>query len=977
MCSRNKIRTLLTATVIVLALPVVGQTQQQQWVDSMMAELTLDEKIGQLFVIRAHSDLGPDHVAKVKEQIRKYKVGGLCFFQGTAKKQAELTNQYQALSEKLPLYITMDAEWGLGMRFKSGVVDYPRQLMLGAIQDNNIIYRFGREVGRQMREMGVHLNYAPVVDVNNNAQNPVINDRSFGEDKFNVATKGYMYMRGLQDEKVLACAKHFPGHGDTDTDSHHELPVISHDLDRLKQVELFPFQTLIDYGVAGVMVAHLNIPALDFREHVPTTLSNQVVTNLLKEDMGFQGLIFTDGLEMQAVAKHYDDGIVEIKALEAGNDVLLLPNNLELAVASIKSHIEAGHMSEVRIDHSVRKILMAKYMMGLQSYEPVNTTGLSSRLNSSTALSLKYELIENALTLVRNKQGLVPILEGSGNLASLSIGSGSLSPFQLMLSEYEKMPRFISKHAIDVQEKDRLLNELQSKDLVIVSLHEMSKLAQNNFGLDKSTIDLINRLSERTNVILVVFGSPYSLIHFDKIDHVVMAYNNDRLTQNLTAQAVFGAIGLKGRLPVTASTKSRFGTGIDTRASFRIGYSVPDRVGMNQDSLREVDRIIHEIMRRKAAPGAQLLVAKDGMVVYKKEYGYHTYDRKKTVMPEHIYDLASVTKVAAATLAIMKLYDEGKVDLQAPLSKYVPELRGSNKANMRLEDVMAHRAGLLPWIPFYRETLTERSRRPSSKYYQKNGSKDFSVYIADSMFLRSDYPDSIWHAIINSDLRTRRNYRYSDLGFYIISKLVENITGGPLDQYVIKEFYEPLGMRSTLYNPLRSFGKDQIIPSEKDGYFRYTLLQGQVHDMGAAMLNGVSGHAGLFSNTSDLVKLFQMLLNNGYYAGRQYLKEETIRRFTTRHARSTRRGIGFDMKERNRNAPCNISPYASDFTFGHYGFTGTCVWADPEHDLIYIFLSNRTYPSMKNNLMFKEDYRSKIQSAIYRSFLPPLEDSEL
>ncbi|MDH3648715.1 MAG: serine hydrolase [Saprospiraceae bacterium] len=962
--------------ILLVYLTGQSQTAQDHWVDSILQQMTLDEKIGQLFVIRAHSDLGPDHIKQVEDQIDKFQVGGLCFFQGTAKKQVELTNLYQSISKRIPLFVSMDAEWGLGMRFRSGVIDYPRQLMLGAVQDNNIIYRFGREVARQMKEIGVQVNYAPVVDVNNNAKNPVINDRSFGEDKFNVATKGYMYMRGLQDEGVLACAKHFPGHGDTDTDSHHELPVIRHTMDRLAEVELFPFQTLIDHGVQGVMVAHLNVPTLDDRDRIPTSLSNRVVQDLLQTRMGFEGLVFTDGLEMQAVAKHFDDGIIEIKALEAGNDVLLLPNNLELAFTSIKKYLAVGSMTEDRINRSVRKILRAKYALELTKYQPLRTIGLRNRLNSPEGLSLKYELIENALTLVRNPQELLPIMEGVGDLASLSIGAGSLSPFQLMLSEYEKMPRYVAQHQISTSEIERLIKELQKKDLVIISLHEMHKLAQKSFGLHASGLDLIRRLNEKTKVVLVIFGNPYSLTHFDHIDHVVMAYNDDRLTQNLAAQSIFGAIGLKGRLPVTASAKSRFGTGVDTRASFRIGFSVPERMGMQMDSLREVDRIIHEIMRKRAAPGAQLLVAKDGMVVYKKEYGYHTYGKKKPVLQEHLYDLASITKVASATLAMMKLYDEGKIDLNASIAKYVPELRNTNKAGMRLIDVMAHRAGLLPWIPFYKETLSTVSHRPSSKYYQKEVSKSFNVYVADSLFLRTDYPDSIWQAIIDSDLRTRRNYRYSDLGFYIIARIVTALTGESLDDFVTREFYQPLGMRNTGYNPLKRFKKEHIVPTEKDKYFRYTLLQGQVHDMGAAMLNGVSGHAGLFSNSGDLVKLFQMLLNNGYYGGKQYLKEETIRRFTTRHPRSTRRGIGFDMKEQNGKTPCNISSMASDGTFGHYGFTGTCVWADPEHKLVYIFLSNRTYPSMKNNLLFKEDYRSKIQTAIYRSFLPSMEDSQ-
>jgi beta-glucosidase-like glycosyl hydrolase/CubicO group peptidase (beta-lactamase class C family) len=936
-----------------------------------MEEMSLDERIGQLFMIRAHSDLGADHIRQVKEQITKYHVGGLCFFQGTASKQVTLTNDYQSLTRRIPLMIAMDAEWGLGMRFSSGVISYPRQLMLGAIQDNTLIYEFGNELAEQFKQIGVHINFAPVVDINNNPNNPVINDRSFGEDKFNVATKGYMYMRGMQDGGIFACAKHFPGHGDTDMDSHFDLPLIPHDLSRLEDVELFPFQTLIKHDVKSLMVAHLSVPSLDNRKNYPSSLSNEIVTKLLINKMGYKGLIFTDGLEMQAVAAKFKNGEVEVKALEAGNDVLLLPNDLPLAFQTIKQHVLEGKISEQRINHSVRKILHAKYELGLTQYAPLPIHSIRSRLNHTKALSLKHKLIENAMTLVRNETNVVPLLANEpATMASLAIGTDKLSQFQLTLDEYHDIPRFLAKHQISSVAKEKLVQKLAKKDLIIISLHNMDKRARSNFGLDKSAIDLIHELNQKTKVLLLVFGSPYSLIHFDAIKDVMICYNDERLTQNLACQAVFGAIGLKGRLPVSASPISRFGMGVDTRSHFRIGFSVPERVGMQSDSLFELDRIMHEIIRKRAAPGGQLLVAKDGKIVYKKEYGWQTYDKKRPVQKDHVYDLASITKIAAATLSIMKLYDEGKIDLEAPVSQYLPELKNSNKANLRLKDIMAHRAQLIPWIPFYKETLTERGRRPSEKYYRKNKTAEFGVPISTNLFLRNDYPDTIWQQIVDSDLRIKKGYRYSDLGFYIVAKIVNKLSGESLDQYVNKHFYQPLGMNQTFFNPLNQLEKDDIVPSERDNYFRYDRLQGYVHDMGAGMLNGVSGHAGLFSNAGDLIKVFQMLLNHGYYGGRQYLKKETIQLFTKRHDGDTRRGIGFDMKELDENRPLNISPYASKNTYGHYGFTGTAVWVDPEYNLIYIFLSNRTYPSMRNNLLSREDYRAKLQSVIYKSFLP-------
>jgi len=620
--------------------------------------------------------------------------------------------------------------------------------------------------------------------------------------------------------------------------------------------------------------------------------------------------------------------------------------------------------------------LALKYDCDLHRYQPANLDALSSRLNSEHARDIKQTVIRESLTLVRNNHNQIPFLESYLSYGSLSIGSKTLTDFQLMLDKYDKMPRHFVEHKISAAETEKLVKNLGQKDVVLISLHDMSKYESKDFGLDVSALRLIQQLSEKTKVVLTIFGSPYSLAFFDHIDHVLMAYNDDDDTQRLAAQALFGAVSLKGRLPITATQLSSFGTGIDTKEHFRIGWGSPSQVGMDSDSLREIDHIMHDIMRRKAAPGAQILVARKGSIIFEKAYGYHTYQKKKPVQMDQLYDLASVTKVTAATMAVMKLFEQGKLDLDTPIEIYLPELQGSNKGKLILRDIMAHHAGLKPWIPFYQNTLNEKTKRPDPAYYKPTSSDEFGVPVTDGMFLRSDYPDSIWHAIVESDLRERRDYRYSDLGFYVVARIVENLSGQPFTDFLVDQFYGPLNMRKTTFNPLEKFDRSEIVPTEKDNYFRFTTVQGEVHDMGAAMLEGISGHAGLFSNAEDLIKLYQMLLNKGHYGGKQYLKPETIRMFTTRHARSTRRATGFDMKELKENVPCNIAEESSDLTFGHYGFTGTAVWVDPVEELIFIFLSNRTYPSMKNNLLFKENYRSEIQSAIYRSIIKKSELSQ-
>ena len=946
------------------------QDEKTLWVDSLMESMTEEEKIGQLFMIRAHSNLGQDHVKAVKSQIKKFHVGGLCFFQGTPEKQIELCNTYQSMS-KLPMMVAMDAEWGPSMRLKSDLVQFPRQLMLGAIQDNSLIYRFGEEVGRQLRALGVHINFAPVLDVNINPNNPVINDRSFGEDKYNVTTKGYMYMRGMQEEKVMACAKHFPGHGDTDVDSHHDLPVLPFDRDRLNNIEMFPFQVLSSQGLQSIMIAHLSVPVLDNRQNTPASLSGPIISSVLKDEIGFNGIVFTDALEMQGVAKHHENGEVELQALKAGNDVLLLPNDIEKAFNRINEALQSGELSQNRLDRSVRKILGAKYDLGLTKVKGIDIVEATHVLQSNRAKALHRELIENSVTLIRNKRKLVPIIESENTIHTIALGGSPDNHFIKELGLSVPIQRKQYPLGLSETRCAALLEEIKEDETVVLSLHGMEKLARRQFGISDHLIQTIEEINKKANLVLVIFGNPYSLSLFQEIEHVIMAFENGRMVQEVTAHALTGVVGFRGRLPVTADSFSRFGAGISTAGGIRLGKALPERVGMSSDTLEKIDQIIGKILRSGSAPGCQVLVAKNNRIVFSKSYGYHTYDRKNPTLPFHIFDLASITKVASSTVAVMKLYEDNQLHLELPIVEYLPELKGSNKAFMNLLDIMAHHSGLLPWIPFYRNTLGNGPRfTPSDKYYRREADEQFSIPITDNLYLRNDYKDSLFAEIIDSDLRRDRNYRYSDLGFYLIGKIVERITGKSLEQYCKEEFYEPLRLQKTMFNPKTGIPTNEIVPSELDRYFRRERIQGYVHDMGAAMLGGVSGHAGLFSNSDDLVVLFQMLLNGGEYGGKQYLKAETISRFTQRHPLSSRRGIGFDMKELNQKEhKVNISKFASDKTFGHYGFTGTGIWVDPQHDLIYIFLSNRTFPSMTNNRLNREEYRIKIHDIIYRSFI--------
>ncbi len=945
---------------------------ETNWADSVYARLTVRERIGQLFMIRAHSDKGPAYEEHVADQIREYGVGGLCFFQGTPRHQAELTNAYQSISA-VPLMIAMDAEWGLGMRLDGPeVMDFPRQITLGAIEDDHLIYQMGREIARQLRRVGTQINFAPVADINNNPDNPVINFRSFGEDRIRVAEKCTAYMQGLQDGQVMACAKHFPGHGDTDTDSHEALPIILHNRQRLDSIELYPFRQLAAKGLQSVMVAHLSIPALDNAFQLPTTLSALTVQHLLREEIGFEGIIFTDGMEMKGVTQFANKGEAEWRALAAGNDVILLPADLPRAVERIQEALQTGELTLPQLEGHVKRILKAKYRLGLANLTPIDLTNLEEDLYTPSARAIQSRLIEQALTLVRNKQSFLPLKDlPSLNIAALNIGDTLNNPFQQTLARYTNLPRYAAPNAFSLQAMQMWKDQLKDVDAVIVGLFGLSSYPKNNFGITASTVEFLDLLARETRVILVHFGNPYGLRNFDEFPWIVQAYQSDVVTQTITAEGLMGHHIFQGRLPVTSSPRMRAGDGKYGDNLFRLGYTCPELVGMSMDTLSQIDAVIDQMIADQAAPGGQLLVIKNRKVVIDRAFGRQTYDTTSLpITPQTIYDLASITKAAATTLAVMKLVDQGIINTDQPLSLYLPECRNKPTASILVRDLLTHTSGMPAWIPFYEKTL--KRNRPSRRYYTSSPTPGFQVPVADDLFLKDTYRDEVWEIILDARPKKAGRYVYSDLGFMLLQRMVEAVTEQPLDQYVNQTFYQPMGLTSMSFHPLANHQRDQIAPTEHDTYYRMQDIQGHVHDMASAMLGGVAGHAGLFSSAEDLGILFQMLLNDGVYGGIRFLKPYTIRKFTTRCPDCPRRGMGFDMKDQDGHNS-HVSEWVSDRAFGHLGFTGTCVWADPEHDLIFIFLSNRTWPKMTPNKLQQGRYRQKIQSIIYRSLLqnPP------
>jgi beta-N-acetylhexosaminidase len=934
---------------------------QNVWVDSIMNTMSIDEKIGQLYMVQAYSNLDQKHEDFITEMISKYHVGNLVFMQGTPKKQAELTNRYQDTA-KAPLLIGFDGEWGLDMRLKN-TYRFPWNMTLGAIKNDALIKQFGKHLGQHAKRIGIHINFAPVIDINTNPANPIIGNRSFGESKENVTQKAIAFIKGMQGEGVLANGKHFPGHGDTATDSHHTLPLLNFDEARLDSIELYPYKKTFDVGLASVMTAHLNIPSLEANINVPTSLSKNVVTHLLQEKLGFQGLIITDGLNMKGAANYATSAQIDLAALQAGNDLLLIPQDVPASIAIIKKALETRTLTKERLDFSVKKILKAKYWAGLHSYKPIIVENIEADLNRAADELLHRELIKNSLTLLKNENNKIPIrnLEKK-KIAYVKLGDAENDAYVNMLKKYAKVT------VVSDTNLDGLITKLKPYNYVIIGFHKSNLHPWKSYKFSNKELVWLQEIAKEKTVVLDVFTSPYSLLKiksFTNIESVIVSYQNSKLSQEISAQLLFGAIAAKGKLPVSIGTEFKEGFGITSTNLSRFQYTLPEAAGLSSKKLALIDKMADTIIQEKMAPGFQVFVARNGKVVFEKSYGYHTYDKKIKVKNSDIYDLASLTKILASLPLIMKAEEEDKIRLTATLRDVLPSFSNSNKDTVTVKEILSHFGRLKSWIPFYKDTQDSITGKNLGQIYRKQESNDFKTKVAENLFINESYKDSILKYIKDADQNETSGYGYSDLGYYIFKEVLEKAYKKPLDKLVDDTLYKSLGANRTSYLPLHKFHKSEIVPTEKDAYFRDQLLHGNVHDMGAAMLGGIGGHAGLFSNANDVGKIMQMYLQKGFYGGKRYLKSETIGKFNQRYFsdEKVRRGLGFDKPQLDLEvkATCGC---VSDESFGHSGFTGTYTWADPKSGLVYVFLSNRVYPKMDNRGLIDTNMRTRIQQII-------------
>ena len=950
-------------------LPPYLKIKNSAWVDSLLNTMTIEEKIGQSFFIPANShsiEESEYFFKKVDSLIINYKIGGLIFFKSSPYKINQLVDRYQNIS-KIPLANSIDAEWGAAMRIDS-IKSFPLAMTLGAIQNDSLIYEMGKQIGDELKSLGIHINFAPVLDVNNNSNNPIIGMRSFSESREIVYKKSLQYMLGLQEKNILASGKHFPGHGDTDVDSHYNLPIILHDQKRLDSIELYPFRKLIKSGIGSIMVAHISLPKVDNQLNKPATFSKYIIEEILKNKLNYQGLVITDALNMKGVfSENLMPGEIEFNAYLAGNDILLYPDNIYESIELIKNAYQSGLVSEEDINNRCRKILLMKEWVGLNSdlfnYKEYKINEIEHEL-------LENKLSKEAITVLKN-DSILPLSNiFNKKLAYIHIGNGLGDVFYNSLNRNVPIDKFIFN---DFSDLDILLEKLGKYDIIISAIHDGSGITPwKSYNISKKEINFLTKVSLQKSTILTFFTNPYNLSKFindDNFKSIIISYQNNSTFQKLTAQLIFGSFASNGKLPIS-SGNYKLGDGIEIKERNVIDFCLPHEVGINKLNLEKIDSIVNSAIEMKAIPGAQVLASRYGKVFYSKSFGYHTYDSINPVKDIDIYDIASVTKIVSASPIFMKLMSESKISLNDTLGKFLEINKNDIRSKITFFDIFTHQSGLYPWIPFYKSYIDDFGNLNDS-VFSANQSELYSLKVANNIFFREDYLDTISDNILKYPLLETKDYRYSDLGYYLLYKILIDKMGINIESYLNKNIFSNLEALRIKYNPTNSYPLKNIVPTENDEYFRKQLLNGYVHDPGVALFGGVGLHAGLFSNSIDLAKLMQTYLNEGTYNGKKIFDSYLVNFFTKSHFiySGNRRGVFFDKPNFKNidDGPC--SSYSSLESFGHSGFTGTLVWVDPIEEIIFIFLSNRIHPDQNNKILIDQDIRTKTQSIIYESII--------
>lgn len=933
--------------------------EEEKWIASELNQLTVDEKIAQSFMVACWSNKSEEHLQEIEQQIEDYKIGGVIFFQGERQNLVNAIDRFQKKS-RVPLLMGMDAEWGVAMRI-FGEERFPYAQTIGAANDPELTQQMGMYMGIECDLLGIHMNFAPVADVNSNPKNPVIGFRSFGSETDHVSKHVNAFVRGMEETHVMSCVKHFPGHGDTDRDSHFELPTVSHTQEQFELGDFMPFRSGIAAGTSAIMVAHLNVPSLD-DSGTPSSLSKKVIQDYLRRDLNFKGLVVSDALNMKAVSDRYGKSEVVAKAYIAGCDILLYPESISEAIALIKKKIDAGELTLEDVDARCTQVLRAKYRAII--HKPM-IKRKDPTIGRTLAISQIYE---KAMTVVKNDNNALPINRLDQKIARISIGMNSTS-FREGLERYADIDHY---HYFSIAEA---VERMKSKDwsyydVIITDFHASTQRQKDNYGFGAWDL-VIAQLPAEPKVIAVFFGNPAVLSEMpvlpQQMDACILAYENQAVAQDRVSQFIMGAFDATGTLRTAINDSLPVGSGLKVKGNGRLKYTLPEEIGISSDKLNEIDAIAENAVKNHVFPGCQVVVAVKGRIIFRKSYGKTMYEGGDSITNNHLYDIASVTKIASSTFSLMKLASEDKFDVDQTLGELVPEVTENTRyAKLKARDMLTHQAGLTPWVPFFKRTIVNGELDPA--IYSTTKKDGFSTPVANNIWIRDSYWKTMFQAILDAPLSGKKTYEYSDLGYYFFNKYIERISGMSQDQYVLNNIYKPLGLRRISYLPMSRFPLSEIVPTENDKEFRKQVVHGYVHDPGAAMLGGVGGHAGVFSTATDLAALMQVLINNGQVGDFNLIDKSVVQEYTScQFCPSNRRGIGFDRPVKGGGGP--TSSLVSQKSFGHSGFTGTLVWADPEYQVNYVFLSNRVYPDADNWKIRDMGIRTAIQQIIYEAVL--------
>lgn len=949
----------------------------KRWVDSVYNSLSERQRVGQLIIANVQPTHGATTKAVIDNLVKNVGIGGLLFSEGTLENFVTQTNNAQAVA-RVPLLMTLDGEWGPAMRVKE-VNKFVNNMAIGAVGDPELAREYGREVGRQCRLMGIQVNFAPVADVNSNPSNPVIGYRSFGQDPSRVATLTTAYSQGLEDMSVQAVAKHFPGHGDTSTDSHKTLPVVNADRKRLEDVELVPFKQFVKDGLSGVMMGHISVPVID-RSGTPASMSPNAY-KMLRDELGFEGLVYTDALGMQGATTSGNNAVT---ALKAGADLLLSPPNPAKAVDAIVAALKNGTLSKSEVETHVKRVLAYKYVLGLSTRPaPISLKGLETRLNSPSADRVARKLAAGAMTCLKNDNNLLPLKNlGNRSIAIVSFSSGPTT-FTKICSRYAPAKTYYCPGGAVTEAQ---LREIRKASTVIVGIYDDAK------GVRAG----VERLKGCHDMIGVFMVNPYKMAKFKSsigaMSAIILAYDDTEAARNYAAQAVFGGIDVKGHLPVNLDGIAKMGTGIRLPKT-RLGYSSPSLEGMDEKLTATIDSMMDDAIARQAIPGGQVLVARNGNVVLDSQYGRLTSSGAK-VDDQTMYDLASVSKAIGTLPGVMVAVDKGLMDVSAPASRYIPGLDRDDKRDITIRQLLFHESAMPASLNMFNIMIDTTSytgklitpRRDAAHTIKiQNGAwgnttgrlrRDitsttrrprFETEAAEGIWVGQAAYDTIMHEIYDIKLRPTNRYNYSCLNFCLLMDAEQRVTGMPHDTWVNENLWKPLGMTTMSYRPTLSHPRSQIAPTEKDNYLRRQTVHGFVHDETAAFSGGLQGNAGLFANADDIAKMCQMWLNGGEYGGERLLKKATVDTFTKTKSPTCRRGLGFDKPDTTNPDNSPTTELASAETYGHLGFTGTVFWVDPTNDLIFVFLTNRVNPTRDNDAFARLNLRPKLFAEVYKA----------